>query len=104
MSISHTRLTHKENKVGLSERRAKWIMDFILDAQNGRGMIEHRRFTEFVGRLVYAGQVLYWLRPFMGPLHRWKAAIHPGTVALMPRMVMVVLRYLLPFEAFASLL
>ncbi|OLQ10182.1 hypothetical protein AK812_SmicGene6059 [Symbiodinium microadriaticum] len=87
----------EENKVGLSERRAKWIMDFILDAQNGRGMIEHRRFTEFVGRLVYAGQVLYWLRPFMGPLHRWKAAIHPGTVALMPRMVMVVLRYLLPF-------
>ncbi|CAE7243614.1 unnamed protein product [Symbiodinium microadriaticum] len=83
-------------KAGLSERRAKWIMDFILDVQNGRGMIEHRRFTEFVGRLVYAGQVLYWLRPFMGPLHRWKAAIHPGTVALMPRMVMVVLRYLLP--------
>ena len=31
----------------------------------------------------------------MGPLHRWKAAIHPGTVALMPRMVMVVLRYIL---------
>ena len=82
-------------KVGLSERRAKWIMDFIIDAQGCRGMIEHRRFTEFVGRLVYAGQVLYWLRPFMGPLHRWKAAIHPGTVALMPRMVMVVLRYLL---------
>ena len=82
-------------KVGLSERRAKWIMDFIVDAQGGRGLIEHRRFTEFVGRLVYAGQVLYWLRPFMGPLHRWKAAIHPGTVALMPRMVMVVLRYIL---------
>ncbi|CAE7928416.1 unnamed protein product, partial [Symbiodinium sp. KB8] len=76
-------------EVGLSERRAKWIMDFIIDAQGCRGMIEHRRFTEFVGRLVYAGQVLYWLRPFMGPLHRWKAAIHPGTVALMPRMVMV---------------
>ncbi|CAE7380048.1 unnamed protein product, partial [Symbiodinium sp. CCMP2456] len=45
-------------------------------------------------RLVYAGQVLYWLRPFMGPLHRWKAAIAPGTVALVPRMVMVVLRYI----------
>ncbi|CAE7420359.1 Exosc3, partial [Symbiodinium sp. CCMP2456] len=45
--------------------------------------------------LVYAGQVLYWLRPFMGPLHRWKAAIAPGTVALIPRMVMVVLRYIL---------
>ena len=82
-------------KVGLSERRANWIMDFIRDVQEGRGMVEHRRFTEFVGRLVYAGQVLYWLRPFMGPLHRWKAAIAPGTVALVPRMVMVVLRYIL---------
>ena len=81
--------------LGLSERRANWIMEFILDVQKGRGMIEHRRFTEFVGRLVYAGQVLYWLRPFMGPLHRWKAAIAPGTVALVPRMVMVVLRYIL---------
>jgi len=82
-------------KVGLSERRASWIMEFILDVQKGRGMVEHRRFVEFVGRLVYAGQVLYWLRPFMGPLHRWKAAIAPGTVALIPRMVMVVLRYIL---------
>ncbi|CAE7203224.1 unnamed protein product [Symbiodinium sp. CCMP2592] len=82
-------------KVGLSERRANWLIEFITDLQRGRGMIEHRRFTEFVGRLVYAGQVLYWLRPFMGPLHRWKAAITPGTVALVPRMVMVVLRYIL---------
>ena len=57
-------------------------------------MIEHRRFIEFVGRLVYASQVQCWVKPFMGILHRWKGALKPGTVARTPKMVQVVLRFL----------
>ena len=33
---------------------------------------------EFVGRLVYASQVLVRMKPFMGPLRSWKAAIRGG--------------------------
>ena len=80
--------------LGLSERRAAWVIEYVDSAENGRGMLDHRRFVEFVGRLVYASQVLYWLRPFMAPLHRWKGAQIPGTVAVAPRLVMLTLAYI----------
>ena len=80
--------------LGLSERRAAWIIEYVDSAENGRGLLDHRRFVEFVGRLVYASQVLYWLRPFMAPLHRWKGAQIPGTVAVAPRLVMLTLAYI----------
>ncbi|CAE6970985.1 unnamed protein product [Symbiodinium sp. CCMP2592] len=80
--------------MGLSERRANWIIEYVNAARRDRGLLDHRRFVEFVGRLVYAGQVLYWLRPFMAPLHRWKGAQVPGTVAVAPRLVMITLEYI----------
>ena len=80
--------------LGLSERRAAWIIEYIDSAEKGRGLLDHRRFVEFVGRSVYASQVLYWLRPFMAPLHRWKGAQVPGTVAVAPRLVMLTLTYI----------
>jgi hypothetical protein len=79
---------------GLSERRSGWICKFVEEAEKSRGMIEHRRFIEFVGRLVYASQVLYWVKPFMGVLHRWKGALQPGTVAKTPKMVQMILRFI----------
>ena len=39
----------------------------------------------WLDELVYAGQVLCWMKPFMAPLHAWKGAIAPGTVALLPQ-------------------
>eukprot|EP00435_Cladocopium_sp_Y103_P006405 s3783_g2.t1 len=72
-------------EVGLSERRSNWIVQWIRDAQANQGVVAHRSFVELVGRLVYASQVLTWLRAFLAPLHAWKAAIAPGTVATMPR-------------------
>eukprot|EP00435_Cladocopium_sp_Y103_P007668 s5210_g2.t1 len=81
-------------EVGLSERRTNWIVQWIKEAQANRGVVAHRSFVELVGRLVYASQVLTWLRGFMAPLHSWKAAIAPGTVATMPRTVSVVLLFI----------
>eukprot|EP00435_Cladocopium_sp_Y103_P049925 s2541_g15.t1 len=81
-------------EVGLSERRSNWIVQWIREAQANQGVVAHRSFVELVGRLVYASQVLTWLRSFLSPLHAWKAAIAPGTVATMPRMVSVVLLFI----------
>ena len=44
-----------------------------------------------MGRLVYAGQVLTWLKALMAPLHAWKGAIAPGTAAVLPQTVSVIL-------------
>ena len=81
-------------EVGLSERRTAWIVNWVEEAQRNGGLVTHRNFVELVGRLVYAGQVLCWMKPFMAPLHAWKSAIAPGTVALLPQMVSVVLLFI----------
>ena len=49
------------------------------------------QLCELVGRLVYAGQVLTWLKALMAPLHAWKGAIAPGTAAVLPQTVSVIL-------------
>ena len=69
-------------------------MEFVEAIFRDQGLIEHWRFVEFVGRLVYASQVLVWMNPFICPLHSWKAAISGGSVVTAPRMVMTVLAYL----------
>ena len=81
-------------EVGLSEKRAGWIVNWIAEARQHEGLVTHRSFVELVGRLVYAGQVLVWLKPLMPPLHAWKGAIAPGTVATLPQTVSVVLLFI----------
>ena len=50
----------------LSEQRARGIIDCVND-QKEQGLLDHRRFMEFVGRLVCVSQVLCWLRPYGAP-------------------------------------
>ena len=42
--------------LGLLEQRARWIIDYVNAAQGGQGLLDHRRFMEFVGRLVCVSQ------------------------------------------------
>ena len=81
-------------EVGLSERRTNWIVQWVEDARRNEGIVTHRSFVELVGRLVYAGQVLVWLKPLMAPLHAWKGAIAPGTAATLPQTVSVILLFI----------
>jgi len=81
-------------EVGLSERRTNWIVQWVEEARQNQGLVAHRSFVELVGRLVYAGQVLVWMKPLMAPLHAWKSAIAPGTVATLPQTVLVVLLFI----------
>ena len=81
-------------EVGLSERRTNWIVQWVEDARRNEDIVTHRSFVELVGRLVYAGQVLVWLKPLMAPLHAWKGAIAPGTAATLPQTVSVILLFI----------
>eukprot|EP00435_Cladocopium_sp_Y103_P056563 s1864_g19.t1 len=81
-------------EVGLSERRTNWIVQWVQEVQGNQGLVAHRRFVELVGRLVYASQVLTWVKPLLAPLHAWKSSIRPGTVAVMPQTVSVILLFI----------
>ena len=81
-------------EVGLSERRTNWIVQWVEEARRNGGLVTHRSFVELVGRLVYAGQVLVWMKPLMAPLHAWKGAIAHGTVAVLPQTVSVILLFI----------
>ena len=81
-------------EVGLSERRTNWIVQWVETARQNGGMVTHRSFVELVGRLVYAGQVLVWMKPLMAPLHAWKSAVAAGTAAILPQTVSVILLFI----------
>ena len=81
-------------EAGLSEKRTTWLVQWIEGLERDKGMVLHRRFVEFLGRLVYASQLLYWAKPFLAPLHAWKSAVGGGAVLQVPKMVLLVLRYL----------
>ena len=81
-------------EVGLSEKRTNWIVQWIKEARRNEGVVAQRDFVQLVGRLVYAGQALAWLKPLMAPLHAWKGAVAPGTVATLPQTVSVVLLFI----------
>ena len=81
-------------EVGLSERRTGWIVRWIEEARKNGGIVLQRDFVELVGRLVYASQVLTWIKPLMAPLHAWKGAIASGTAATLPQTVSVILLFI----------
>ena len=80
-------------ELGLSEKRTNWIVQWVEEARKNGGLVTHRSFIELVGRLVYASQVLVWLKPLMAPLHAWKSAISAGTAALLPQSISVILLF-----------
>ena len=80
-------------EIGLSDRRCSWLIDWVQAVHDNQGLVHHRSFVEFLGRLVYSSQVLPWLKCFLAPLYAWKGAMAPNTVGKVPRTVCLVLRY-----------
>ena len=52
-----------------------------------------RQLIEFIGRLNFVTRMLAWMKPFLAPLYAWQSAIGRGTVAQLPDMVVLVLRF-----------
>ena len=82
-------------EVGITERRGKWLREWILKAAEATFVVQTREFAEFLGRLGFVAQLLTWMKAHLSPLYSWSAATCSGTVAKLPETVILSLRYLL---------
>ena len=73
-------LQYDSCQVGISDRRGRWLVDWIDKAQSDSFVVVSRDFAEFLGRLGFVSQVLVWLKPHLSPLYAWSAATASGTV------------------------
>lgn len=83
------------NEVGISVRRGEWLTKWIRSAEEKRFVVVTRDFAEFLGRLGFVAQLLVWLKPHLAPLFAWSAATSASTVAKLPEVVILTLKYLL---------
>lgn len=82
------------NEVGISLRRGEWLSKWIRSAEEKRFVVVTRDFAEFLGRLGFVAQLLVWLKPHLSPLFAWSAATAASTVAKLPEIVILTLKYL----------
>ncbi|CAE7403696.1 glyQS [Symbiodinium necroappetens] len=87
-------LSYYDSRAGISERRCRWVLDWIAAVERDRWMILGRSLAEFVGRLTFVGRMVGWVRPFLAPLYAWKAFLNRGTTARAPEAVYLSLCYL----------
>ena len=87
-------LSYFDSRAGISERRCRWVLDWIAAVERDRWMITGRNLAEFVGRLTFVGRMVGWVRPFLAPLYAWKAFLNRGTTARAPEAVYLSLCYL----------
>jgi len=66
-------------EIGLSEKRANWLIKFVENLQGDGWLTGVRQFQEFHGRLGFASQMLPWLKPLLGPGYAWLSAVAKAT-------------------------
>lgn len=86
-------LDYAAHTIGITARRSAWIVEFIGSLEDAKYMVAMRSFAEFLGRLGFVARVLTWLKPHLGPLYAWVAALDKGCVAAIPKMVRLVLLF-----------
>ena len=81
-------------RIGLSEKRANWVVTTIDGLSTAQYVMTGRSFTELLGRLGFAAQAVPWLRPLLGPLYVWDSVLTPYMAARMPALVILTLKLL----------
>ena len=87
-------LNFEHCKLGISDKRGRWLLAFLVEMEKSGYTVSMRRFSEFLGRLGFVARVLVWLKPHLAPLYSWTAALDRSTVATAPRLVKLVLIFL----------
>ena len=77
-------------EIGISERRAAWLIEFVKKLEGDQWLIMPRRYKEFHGRLGFTAQVLPWLRPLLAPGYAWLSAINRASTVKVPELVALV--------------
>ena len=65
-------------RLGLSEKRAAWVVSTIEDMIAAKFVTTGRRFSELLGRLGFAAQAVPWLRPLLGSFYAWDTLTFHG--------------------------
>lgn len=76
-------------EIGLSEKRANWLIKFVENLQGDGWLTGVRQFQEFHGRLGFASQVLLWLKPLLGPGYAWLSAVAKATTLKVPELLAI---------------
>ena len=82
-------------RLGLSEKRAAWVVSTIEDMIAAKFVTTGRRFSELLGRLGFAAQAVPWLRPLLGAFYAWDGILSPFMAARAPALVAMTLRMVL---------
>ena len=78
---------------GLSEKRAEWLFRWATDALE-RKRIDRSELEAVLGRWSFAGQLLTWIKPLLGPIHAWTSVLPRFGTRLIPAMIRLVLHSL----------
>ena len=79
--------------VGISEPRAAWLMRWA-DRILTEGSVHMGDFASVLGRWGFALHAVALLRPFLGPLYAWAAAVPKHAVLPLPAMVRLIVLFL----------
>ena len=85
-------LPHASSELGISQRRADWIIKWTTDVLTSI-YINMSRYEEGLGRIVFVAGASEYEKPLMGPLFRF-LSLHPhGSVRRVPAYVTFILKY-----------
>ena len=79
-------------QLGLSEKRAQWVVKVIDEVEAADFLVSGRAFTELLGRLGFSSQAVPWIRPLLGPLYVWDSVMSPHMTARVPLLVLRIIR------------
>ena len=82
-------------RLGLSEKRAAWVIRTIEELATAQFVMTGRRFSELLGRLGFAAQAVPWVRPLLGALYAWDGVLSPFMAARTPALVALTLGMIL---------
>ena len=83
----------EQKSVGISEKRADWICNWV-ETTVAAGVVKLHDFSAVLGRLSFAMAAIEHLRPFLGPLYAWSAALENVVHARLPKAVIYILRFI----------
>ena len=98
----HIDLIRKE--AGINDGRSLWVSRWCGGTVD-QGTILVRNFLEALGRISFAAQVLWFVKPFLGPLFAWVSNMPRGALVTLPPMIRMILTWLQrQFDAIAGAL
>ena len=74
-------LNYLRSTIGISNKRATWLAEFVVNLQRASFTTSMRDFNEFLGRLGFVARVLTWIKPHLAPLYSWSAVVDKFFIA-----------------------